>query len=162
MKGLSRRLLETRDEAVDDFPAVAIAGVAAGAAYVVAQEVDIRLTGRNVDDLAALGRFVVRQPGQARLVGLAIHLVNSIVLALIYSRVESKLPGPPAARGALFATVENIVLYPITMFDEKHPGIRDGSIARYWTWPAFLQSVPRHLVYGAVLGVLLRRLRAKA
>lgn len=157
----SRQSLGFVADVTGDFPAVAIAGLAAGAAYVVAQEIDIRLTGRNVDDLAALGRFVVRQPGPARLVGLVIHLVNSVVLALVYSRVEAKLPGPPVARGALFATVENIVLYPITMFDKKHPGIRDGSIARYWTWPAFLQSVPRHLVYGAVLGVLLRRLRAR-
>lgn len=161
MSWLSRQLLELRVESTDDFPTVAIAGLAAGAAYVVTQELDIRLTGRNVDDLAALGRFIVRQPRQARLVGLAIHLINSVVLALIYSRVKSKLPGPPAVRGATFAAIENLALYPITMFDENHPGIRDGSIARYWTWPAFLQSIPRHLVYGAVLGVLLRRLGAK-
>lgn len=161
MRQRSRQSFGFQTDVTDDFPAVAAAGLAAGVAYVVTQELDIRLTGRNVDDLAALGRLIVRQPGRARLVGLVMHLVNSVVLALIYSRVETKLPGPPAARGALFATVENLVLYPITIFDGQHPGIRDGSIARYWTWPAFLQSVPRHLVYGAVLGELLRRLRTR-
>lgn len=158
MSLLSRPRLGAQARAANQGEAVVVSGLVAGAAYAVVQELDLRLTGRNVDDLAALGRLVVRQQGPARMVGLALHLVNSVILALIYAKVQPKLPGPPAVRGALFATIENCLLYPVTLFEDNHPGIRDGSIARYWNWPAFVQSVPRHLAYGAVLGVLLHRL----
>jgi hypothetical protein len=39
-----------------DVKAVAVSGLAAGAAFVAVLEADLRLTGRNVDDLMILGR----------------------------------------------------------------------------------------------------------
>lgn len=161
MTVLWRQRLAGTAGASTQFEAVVVSGLVAGAAYVAVQEADLRLTGRNVDDLAAIGRLVVGKQGPTRLVGLAVHLVNSMVLALIYAKVQHRLPGPPAVRGALFATIENTLLYPLTRFEDKHPGIRDGSIAKYWNWPAFVQSIPRHIVYGAVLGVLLDRMKQR-
>jgi hypothetical protein len=35
-----------------------------------------------------------------------------------------------------------------------------GQVDRYFNWPTFWQSVPRHLAFGAVLGVLYDRLRS--
>ena len=70
--------------------------------------------------------------------------------------LERRLPGPAWSKGIIFATVENVILYPITLFEDIHPAIRTGQVDRYFTWPAFWQSVPRHIAYGAVLGVLSR------
>lgn len=146
-------------DAAETIAVAAAAGLAAGAAFALVLVADVRLTGRNVDDLLALGRFVVPDNRRARLVGLGIHLVNSVGLALVYGLARPKLPGPPWARGALFATAENVLLYPLMMLEDKHPAIRDGSLDHYWTWPAFIQSIPRHLIYGAVLGVADHKLR---
>lgn len=142
-----------------DVPASALAGLAAGAAFVAVLEADLRLTGRNVDDLIVLGRPFVKDRKRARVLGLAIHAVNSIALAGIYAALQHRLPGPPWLRGIIFANVENAILYPITVFEDLHPAVREGLVDRYLTWPAFWQSVPRHIAYGAVLGVLYEMLR---
>jgi hypothetical protein len=110
-----------------------------------------------VDDLVILGRQFISNPNHARVVGGMIHAVNSVGLAALYALVEPRLPGPPWVRGVLFSNIENIVLYPITMFEDHHPAVRDGQVDRYFNWPAFWQSVPRHIAYGAVLGTLYSR-----
>jgi hypothetical protein len=139
--------------------AVAISGLAAGAAFVAVLEADLRLTGRNVDDLVVLGRPFTEEPTKARAVGSAIHAVNSLALAGLYALLERRLPGPAWLKGVIFANVENLILYPITLFEDIHPAIRTGQLDRYFNWPAFWQSVPRHIAYGAVLGALYERLR---
>lgn len=152
---MSRHL---RPTPVDDRAAV-IAGLAAGAAYAAVLEGDLRLTGRNVDDLIVLGRPLARDPRRARLLGVAVHAVNSIALAIIYARVADRLTGPPWLRGVVVANVENLILYPVTVFEDFHPAVRDGQVDRYFTWAAFLQSIPRHVAYGVVVGALYPRLR---
>ncbi len=143
-----------------DVRSAAIAGLAAGAVYIVTQEIDNRLTGQNNDDLKLLGRLLVKGPEHAKLAGVLPHVVNSANLGIAYAALaHDRLPGPPWFRGALFATVENTVLYPIALLEDKHPGIRNGEIDRYLTLKAYLQSIPRHLTYGAVGGTLYERLR---
>jgi hypothetical protein len=144
-----------------DPKAVAISGLAAGAAFVAVLEADLRLTGRNVDDLMVLGSPFVAEPVKARALGGAIHTVNSIALASLYAMLERRLPGPAWVKGVIFANVENLILYPITRFEDLHPAIRTGLVDRYFTWPAFWQSVPRHIAYGLVLGVLYERLKSE-
>ena len=141
--------------------AVAVSGLAAGAAFVAVLEADLRLTGRNVDDLLILGRPFVAEPTKARVVGGAIHAVNSLALAGLYAVLERRIPGPAWLKGVVFANVENAVLYPVTRFEDIHPAIRTGQVDRYYNWPAFWQSVPRHIAFGAVLGVLYDRLRRR-
>jgi hypothetical protein len=136
---------------------VVVSGLAAGAVFVVVLEADLRLTGRKVDDLIILGRPFVADAKQARAVGGVIHAINSVGLAGIYALVEPRMPGPPWWKGVLFANVENLILYPITIFEDHHPAVRDGEVDRYFSWPAFWQSVPRHIAYGAVLGTLYDR-----
>jgi hypothetical protein len=142
-----------------DPKAVVISGLAAGAAFVAVLETDLRLTGRNVDDLMVLGRPFTEEPAKARVLGGAIHAFNSVALASLYAMLERRIPGPAWLKGVIFANVENVILYPITLFEDVHPAIRTGQVDRYFTWPAFWQSVPRHIAYGAVLGVLYDRLR---
>jgi hypothetical protein len=141
-----------------DPKAVAISGLAAGAAFVAVLEVDLRLTGRNVDDLMILGYPFVQDPTKARAAGGGIHAVNSLALAGLYATLERRIPGPGWLKGVVFANVENLILYPITRFEDIHPAIRTGQVDRYYNWPAFWQSVPRHIAYGAVLGFLYDRL----
>jgi hypothetical protein len=142
-----------------DPKAVVISGLAAGAAFVAVLETDLRLTGRNVDDLMVLGRPFTEEPAKARALGGAIHAFNSVALASLYAMLERRVPGPAWLKGVIFANVENVILYPITLSEDVHPAIRTGQVDRYFTWPAFWQSVPRHIAYGAVLGVLYDRLR---
>jgi hypothetical protein len=138
--------------------AATVSGLVAGGAFLLVLEADLRLTGRNVDDLIILGRPVVRNPEHARRAGIAIHLVNSVALAQLYRLVEDRLPGNPWVKGTIFANLENMVLYPATYLEDLHPAVKDGQVDRYFTWPAFWQSVPRHIAYGAVLGGLYARL----
>ncbi len=77
-----------------DPKAVAISGLAAGAAFVTVLEVDLRLTGRNVDDLMILGRPFTEEPEKARALGGAIHAINSLALAGLYAVLERHIPGP--------------------------------------------------------------------
>ena len=143
-----------------DVRAAAIAGLAAGAVYVATQEIDNHLTGQRNDDLKLLGRLLVKGPEHAKLAGLLPHTINSANLGIAYAALaHDRLPGPPWFRGALFATVENTVLYPLALLEDKHPGIRAGEIDRYLTMKAYLQSIPRHITYGAVVGELYERLR---
>jgi hypothetical protein len=150
---------ETPEHSVlSDGVAATVSGLVAGLAFLVVLEADLRLTGRNVDDLIILGRPAVRNPKHARRVGVAIHMANSVALAQVYRLVEKRLPGSPWIKGTLFANVENAILYPATYLEDLHPAVRDGQVDRYFTWPAFWQSVPRHVAYGVVLGSLYARL----
>jgi hypothetical protein len=143
-----------------DLRAVTVSGLAAGAAFVAVLEADLRLTGRNVDDLMILGRPFVPDPARARAVGGAIHALNSLTLACLYAILERRIPGPAWLKGVIFANLENVILYPITRFEDIHPAIRTGQVDRYYNWPAFWQSVPRHIAFGAVLGVIYDWLRS--
>lgn len=143
-----------------DIRAAAIAGLAAGAVYIATQEIDNRLTGQNNDDLKLLGRLLVNGPEHAKLAGIPPHVLNSAGLGIAYAAIaHDRLPGPACLRGVLFATVENTLLYPLALLEDKHPGIRRGEIDRYLTLKAYLQSVPRHITFGAVVGPLYQRLR---
>lgn len=142
-----------------DVPAAALAGLAAGAAFAVAIEAERRLGGRNLDDLILLGRPLASDPAQARPIGLLLHAGASVALALVYATVDDRFPGPPWWRGALFANLENTLLYPLTAFEDLHPAIRDGQLDHYHNLPAYVQTTPRHLLFGAIVGTLYGRLR---
>jgi hypothetical protein len=143
-----------------DAKAVAVSGLAAGTAFVAVLEADLRLTGRHVDDLMILGRPFFADPTKARAIGGAIHALNSLALAGLYGMLERRIPGPAWLKGVVFANVENVILYPVTRFEDIHPAIRSGEVDRYYNWPAFWQSVPRHIAFGVVLGMVYDRMRS--
>lgn len=143
-----------------DRRAATIAGIAGGLAYVATMEIDNRLLHRDVDDLELLGRPFTDGPDGAKLIGTPIHLFNSVLLALTYAAVaRDRLPGPACLKGVTFANIENTALYPIAAFESLHPGIRNGEIERYFSLASYLQSIPRHISYGAVTAALYERLR---
>jgi len=142
-----------------DPKAATVAGLAAGAAFVATLEIDIKLTGRNVDDRVLLGRPLVKNPDAAKTVGTLLHGVNSVLFAFLYAAVCDRLPGPPWWKGTLFFNVENALFYPLTALERHHPAVKEGRLDSYWNWPAFAQSIPRHIAYGVVLGLVYDRLR---
>ena len=143
-----------------DIPAAIIAGLAGGVAFYLTMLLDLKI-GRNVDDRIFLGRPLVKDPAQAKAAGTVMHAVNSAAFGVAYAMVEDRIPGPPWWKGTLCFNIENIVLYPLTAVGKRHPAIRDGQIDEYWNLPAFLQSIPRHIAYGAALGVVYDRLRRR-
>lgn len=153
-------LYEVRAAPIDARAAI-LSGLAAGAVFVAVLEADVRLTGNNVDDRIFLGRPLVREPERAVAVGSVLHGVNSVGFAFLYASLRDRFSGPPWLRGVFFFNLENLALYPLLALERWHPAVRDGQLDRYWTWPSFLQSIPRHAAYGAVLGVLYERLRRR-
>lgn len=145
-----------------DTRAAAGAGVISVVAYTAVMEFDRWLTGSRVDDLILLGRpLVPGRPELARPVGAALHLANGVVIGTAYAALaHDRLPGPPWVRGVTALMIENLLLYPLAIPERKvHPAIRDGQLDDYWTWPAFAESLPPHLIYGALIGPLYERFR---
>src|SRR4051794_7989108 len=68
-----------------DIRAAVIAGITAGAGYLVQQEIDNRLTGRNLDDLLLLSRPIAKTKLRAKTLGCLIHVTNSAGIGMIYA-----------------------------------------------------------------------------
>ena len=159
VRGIARSLL--RDVNIG---AAIRAGVISVAAYTAVMEFDRRVTGSRIDDLVLLGRPVVpNRPDLARPVGAVIHLANGAFIGLGYAALaHDRLPGPAWLRGITSLMVENLGLYPaMSIARHVHPAMRDGQLDDYWTWPAFVESLPPHLVYGAMVGPLYERFRVR-
>ncbi len=138
----------------------ALAGLAGGAAFLLVMKAEIRLSGRNLNDVLLLGRPASHNPRLAKTAGLIAHTINSGVLGVAYTQVlHNRLPGPPALRGAAVAVIENTLLYPLLVFEGHHPGIREGQIDSYWSIRSYLWTTPRHVAYGAVVAVVYEGLR---
>lgn len=134
---------------------ITVAGVASGAAYLAAQAIDIAATGNRIDDRVLAGALVPVGRTDARSVGTVMHGVNSVAFAAVFRLIgRDLLAGPMWLRGLVFALIETIALYPLSIFEPYHPAVRDGRLASYRTPVAFAQQVWRHVVFGIVLGIL--------
>jgi len=154
-----KRQQKTRKGKLSQTRVGAIAGIAAAVAYVVEQEVDLRMFDHDADDLVLLGGLFTRQRHRARSIGLGMHLANGAIAGIVYARyVHDRLPGPPVLRGVTFALVETTAIYPLALLEDYHPAIRRGELSRYWNGTAFAQSILRHIALGAVLGSATARL----
>ncbi len=132
---------------------IGLSGALAGVAYLVAQEVDLKVTGNKVDDRVLLAGVAPLSAAKSRQLGTVLHLINSVVASVVYAALFRRhLRGPSWWRGIVFANVENALLYALTLMEDFHPAIRDGRLDSYQSWTAFLQGVWRHIWFGAVLG----------
>jgi hypothetical protein len=134
-----------------------LGGLAGGAAYLAEQYLDQRLLRRRGDDLKLLGMLATRQDPAWRITGLAMHTFNSAVLALVYGGfIRNRLPGSPLLRGLLLGQIENATLWPLIplIVDRYHPAIRSGDLEPFGTPTYALQSLLRHVAYGAALGAV--------
>ncbi len=136
----------------------ALAGATAAAVWAAQQPLDIRLFGVPYDDTTLLGRWVPVGERAAAPVGVALHLANGALFGAVYANVAPALPVPPALRGPLAGLAEHLATWPGTAaLPRVHP---DGDrLPRLWgSGRAFAQATWRHLLFGAVLGELERRL----
>jgi hypothetical protein len=130
------------------------AGVAAAAAWAACEPILGRVLGTPYSDVRLLGRAVTRGRGWPA-VGLAVHLANGAAFGTAFERL-----GLHGRRDAVIAAeMENLVLWPVMLVvDRAHPDGRDDS------WPplftnrrVFVYEVATHVVFGAVLGTLVRK-----
>jgi len=92
--------------------------------------------------------MLASQMGGLTIVGWAAHLMIGTVLALIYAAVaQSRLPGPPAGRGAIFSLAPWLMAQLVVM-----PMMGMGLFSSSPTMAT--GSLIGHLVYGLVLGAV--------
>ncbi len=138
----------------------ALAGIPAGLAYLAAEWIDNRISGRRLFDMQLLARPFVRSTRSANILGVMIHLGNSMALGALYALVaEKRLPGPALAKSLIFVSLENTVLYPALILERFHPARKKNEIGSYWSIRSYLWTMPRHFAFGAVLGPRYARLR---
>ena len=133
-----------------------LAGAVAALSWVAAEPALGRVFGTPYSDVRLMGGLVTTGRGRTA-AGLAIHVANGAAFGWAFERV---LHGG-VRRGLLAAQVENALLWPgMVVIDRIHPDRRSG------TWPPLATSrrvmgyeVTAHALFGAVLGMLVRRRR---
>jgi hypothetical protein len=137
----------------------ALAGAVAAGVWAAQSPLDSRVFGVAYLDEELLGRWVTRGQGWHR-IGWALHLANGALFGALYANVAPRLPLPVWARGPAAGLAEHFATWPLVpVVDRVHPARDDlptlGGSAR-----AFAQATWRHVLFGAVLGELERRLNA--
>jgi hypothetical protein len=135
----------------------AIAGGLAAAVWAAQQPLDKRFFGVEYDDIELLGKAVTRG-SEWPAVGLALHVANGAAFGALYAQLRPFLFGPPVLRAVTAAMAENFGSWPLTrLADDHHPAKRDlPNLAG--NGRALAQATWRHVLFGAVLGVVEQRL----
>jgi hypothetical protein len=139
----------------------AVAGLLATAAYSLAMEGDMSITGSRFSDVRFIqGLMGTRASQQKRFLALSwlLHFINGIALAELYAAVLKRfLPGPNWLKGAIFGEIFIVGAWWLTpLADKYHPLIKNGELPRLANWKSFMQNIARHLVFGLILGLLYR------
>jgi hypothetical protein len=136
----------------------AVAGALAAGVWAVQQPLDKRAFGIDYDDADLLGRLVAG--GRWVLpAGTALHLSNGALFGAVYANVAPRVPLPAWARGPLAGLVEHLATWPATSILARWQPAGAQPLPQLWGSPrAFAQATWRHLLFGAVLGELERRL----
>jgi hypothetical protein len=133
----------------------ALAGAAAGAIWIAQQPLDKRVFGVDYDDAFLLGRLA-RLRGPAALAGgVAIHLANAAAFGALYANLAPSLPGPRVLRGPAVALAEHLATWPLTAVLDR---LELDQPTLWGSGPAFAQAAWRHVLFGALLGEIERRL----
>jgi len=136
----------------------ALAGAAAAAVWWAQQPLDRRLFGVAYDDTELLGKAVTRG-AYWPVAGVALHLANGAGFGAAFAALAPRGPLPRGAvAGAAAGLAEHLATWPLTAAaDRFHPA--RAELPTLWGDPrAFAQATWRHLLFGAVLGELERRL----
>ena len=138
----------------------AVSGALAAAVWALQQPLDKRVFGSRLDDVELLGKWVTSGDGWYP-VGLAIHMGNGALFGAVYANAHKRLPLPLLLHGPAAAMGEHLASWPLcALSDRVHPA-RHELPRLQGNRAAFLQATWRHLVFGAVLGELERRLNAE-
>ena len=139
--------------ATDADARAALAGMSAAAVWAAAEPALRRLFRTPYTDVRLIGRPLSQR--HWRLAGTAVHLVNGAAAGVLFRRLG--LRGWKA--GVVAAQIENAALWPgMVVVDRFHPDRRSGA------WPpllrnrsVFAQEVAVHALFGAILGLVVRR-----
>jgi hypothetical protein len=138
----------------------AVCGAVAASVWALEQPLDKLLFRSRYDDVELLGRAVTRGESWYS-AGLALHIQNGALFGAVYANVAPALPLPPALRGPVVALVEHTALWPLGIISDRFHPARDQLPRFAGNRRAFAQSAWRHVLFGAVLGELERRLNAE-
>ncbi len=139
----------------------ALDGVLATAAYSLAMEGDMSITGNRFSDV----RFIQGMMGKKAmtqkkflLLSWLLHFINGIALAEVYAALAKRfLPGPDWLKGTIFSEVFIMGVWWLTpLADKYHPLIQRGELPKLANPTSFIQNIIRHLVFGLTLGLLYR------
>jgi len=135
----------------------ASAGAAAASAWGLLEPVDQRLFGCDYSDIALLGKAVTRGP-HWRSAGFAVHALNGAIFGVVFDGVRRRVAIEPRRLALGMALAEHLTLYPLCYFvDRYHPARGDKGLPRLLTnRRAFAQATARHVVFGLILGQLVR------
>jgi hypothetical protein len=130
----------------------ALAGAFATAVWAAAEPLARRAFGTPYTDVRLLGAPLSRRHWRAA--GTAVHLANGAVAGLLFRRAGLR----GWRQGVAAAVVENIALWPgMAVVDRVHPDRRNGAWPPLlWNGRVFAQETAVHVLFGAVLGRLLR------
>ncbi len=136
----------------------ALAGASAATVWSLVEPVDRRVFGFPYSDVALLGKAVTRGP-LWRPLGLLAHAANGAAAGVAFERLDRRVGGSTMRNAVAFAMVEHLALYPLTAITDRcHPARGDVDLPPLSRSPrGFAQATFRHLLFGVVLGALLRR-----
>jgi hypothetical protein len=142
----------------------ALAGAAAAGVWAAQQPLDKRVFGVDYDDAELLGSLITRRRRsvETSAIGTVLHLANGALFGAAYAVVAPSIPLPGAAAGTAAGAAEHLATWPATRLVGKwHPV--GSQLPQLWgDHRAFAQAAWRHLLFGAVMGELERRLNPPA
>ena len=138
-----------------------LAGLLATAAYSLAMEGDMYLTGNRYSDVRFIQGLINGKSARQNsfpFLAWIIHFLNGVTLAELYAAVFKRfLPGPNWLKGTIFGEMFLLSTWWLApLVDKYHPLTKSGELARLATWTSFFQNIVRHLVFGLLLGLLYR------
>jgi hypothetical protein len=137
----------------------ALAGAVAAGVWAAQSPLDSRVFGVTHLDQELLGKWITRGRGWHP-IGWALHVANGALFGAVYANLAPRLPLPRWARGAAAGLAEHLATWPlVSVVDRVHPA-RDDLPTLAGSGRAFAQATWRHVLFGAVLGELERRLNA--
>jgi hypothetical protein len=135
----------------------ALAGAVAAAVWAAQSPLDSRVFGVDYLDQELLGKAVTRGPAWQPL-GWAMHLAGGALFGAVYANVSRRVPLPGWARGPAAALTEHVATWPLVALSDRFHPARDELPRLGGSVPAFAQATWRHLLFGALLGEIERRL----
>jgi len=134
-----------------------IAGVLATIAFNGAMYTDIAITGVPLDIAALMGELTVGESEYTETVGHVIHFANGIGLSLLFGYVALPISKkiiklPVIVYAIIFAIVETVIAVWFVMLPMLGAGIAGINIAP----EVAVMTMARHVVFGAVMGLVLR------
>ena len=91
---------------------------------------------------------ILRYHSHGTRLGLVLHVVNGVVLALIYALIKGFLPGPQVVQGLIYGLLLWLFMMLIVL-----PWMGDGFFGRRTNPQMIPSALFVHLVYGLILGL---------